>query len=236
MLFTLSQKLFHVSYICWRVILWGNLIELLSSPQHQGLKRTGLEQLIQTDFLHLEVIYRVWRWEKSQNLYFILFNGSKWMIWAHSWFTGSSHESPRKLTRHGSWWAHFEDMYLAHCVLTTLTVSLVLLLYGQQCRDSYSSIVNSYLLHITFEKSNAFPYILLYFLKKSNIITVTYYILLYRTFFITLYVLLLSNCPFSFTNLPLEKGKFICVWINQSIYLSINSGGSRGGRRGVRPP
>ena len=40
----------------------------------------------------------------------------------------------------------------------------------------------SYLLHITLEKSNAIRYILLYFLKKCNIITVTYYILLFRTF------------------------------------------------------
>ena len=51
-----------------------------------------------------------------------------------------------------------------------------------QCWDSYSNLVTSYLLHITFEKSNAICYILLYFLKKSNIITVTYYILLFRTF------------------------------------------------------
>ena len=52
----------------------------------------------------------------------------------------------------------------------------------KQCWDSYSNLVTSYILHITFEKSNAIHYILLYFLKKCNIIIVTYYILLYRTF------------------------------------------------------
>ena len=52
----------------------------------------------------------------------------------------------------------------------------------KQCWDSYSRIVTSYILHITLEKSNAIRYILLYFLKKCNIITVTYYILLFRTF------------------------------------------------------
>ena len=36
----------------------------------------------------------------------------------------------------------------------------------EQCWDSYSHFVTSYILHITFEKSNAICYILLYFLKK----------------------------------------------------------------------
>ena len=53
--------------------------------------------------------------------------------------------------------------------------------YKIQCWDSYSSFVTSYILLITSEKSNAIRYILLYFLKKCNIITVTYYILLFRT-------------------------------------------------------
>ena len=55
-------------------------------------------------------------------------------------------------------------------------------LTDRQCWDSYSRIVTSYILHITLEKSNAIRYILLYFLGKCNIITVTYYILLLRTF------------------------------------------------------
>ena len=50
-----------------------------------------------------------------------------------------------------------------------------------QCWDSYSTLVTSYILLITLEKSNAIRYILLYKLKKCNIITVTYYLLLFRT-------------------------------------------------------